>query len=145
MKKLLAVMLTFMLCLSLAACGNKLDEQADEVAEKLDGVWGTTWTAPLGQMTFVYEFSSVNGNAGKVDFYYIWDNDVMRHDYGTFDVSIQKDGVINIGYLTTTDANGNTERLKKVKEETLVYTYEDGNLTLSGNGEDSKSYFKIED
>lgn len=145
MKKIIILLLVAVMCLSFAACGNNLDKQADEVAELLDGVWGTTWTAPLGQMTFVYEFSSVNGNAGKVDFYYIWDDDVMRHDYGTFDVSIQKDGVINIGYLTSTDADGNTERLEKVKEDTLTYTYEDGTLTLSGSGEDSKSYFKIED
>lgn len=144
MKKLIALLLVAVVCLSLAACGNKLDKQADEVAEKLDGVWGTTWNAPLGEMTIIVVFDHSSGNAGKTEYYYIWDGDVITHYTGTYGVSIQTDGIVDLGHLAEIDEDGNIQKLEKVKEDTLTYTFEDGELKLM-NSDGEKTFVKIED
>lgn len=144
MKKLVTFFLIAVVCLSLVACGNKLDKQADEVAEKLDGVWGTTWNAPLGEMTIIVEFDHSSGNAGKMEYYYIWDGDVITHYTGTYGVSIQTDGIIDLAYIGEITEGGAIQKLEKIKEDTLTYSYEDGKLKLM-NSDGGKSFVKIED
>lgn len=131
MKKALSLVLALVLCLSLCACGNKLHKQADEVAEKLDGVWSTTWTAPLGKMEMVFKFEHNDGNAGTVEYYFMCDGDVLTHQTGTYGVSIQTDGTVELAYLAEIDKDGNTKKLEKVMENTLNYSYENGEIKLS--------------
>lgn len=141
MKKLVTFFLIAVVCLSLVACGNKLDKQADEVAEKLDGTWAVVWNAPIGEMAYLYEFQHGGGNAGKVECYIVLDGDVLQHYKGTYGVSIQTDGIIDLTYIGRFDGDGNIEKLEKARESTLNYTYEDGNLELI-DGE--KTLVKVE-
>ena len=144
MKKGIALLLAAVLCFSFSACGNKLGKQADEVAEKLDGVWATVWDAPLGEMAVIVEFDHSSGNAGKIAYYYIWDVEVITHYTGTYGVSIQTDGIVELTNLAEIDGVGNIQRLEKIKEDTLTYTYEDGEVRLMDSvGE--RTFVKTED
>ena len=130
MKKAISLLMALVMCLSLCACGNKLDKQADEVAEKLDGAWAAVWNAPVGEMAYLYEFEHGGGSAGKVECYIVLDGDVLQHYKGTYGVSIQTDGVVDLTYVGKYDSDGNIEKLEKIMENTLNYTYEDGELEL---------------
>ena len=69
MKKAISLFLALVLCLSLCACGSNYQKQAEEVAPKLDGKWGRSWTAPVGTMYQVYIFEFEDGNSGTAALY----------------------------------------------------------------------------
>ena len=139
MKKFLAVILVFVISLSCAGCGNKLQKQADDVAAILEGKWSATWNAPLGKMEEVYIFKNVDGNAGQFEHIYKCNGEVLTHYTGTFGVSIQEDGVIDYSHMAKIDSKGNISKLEKTLSYTISYTYEDGKVKLM---DDSRSYTK---
>ncbi|MBR2890261.1 MAG: hypothetical protein IKC09_08320 [Oscillospiraceae bacterium] len=133
MKKVIAWMIVLAMCLSLAGCGNQLEKQADEVAEKLEGTWTFSWNAPIGKMKVVFEFSNVDGNAGTLKEKMYIGGELMQNYTGVFGVSIQEDGVIDCTNMGKIGNNGTIEKLENPDSYTLFYTYEDGKLTLIYN------------
>lgn len=93
MKKTITLLLALVLCLSLCACGSNYQKQAEEVAPKLDGKWGRSWTAPLGTMYQVYIFEFEDGNSGTAVLYNQVDDTPISAWNGTFSVSTKKDGI----------------------------------------------------
>lgn len=131
MKKALSFLLTLMFCLSMCSCGNNLDKQADEVAAKLEGVWVTTWEAPIGKQTFIYEFKRSGRNAGSCEYYYTLNGEIVLHyTAGTFGVSLNENGCIDLIFLAKTDEYGNIKKLDSPNRQTLSYTYENDVLNL---------------
>lgn len=133
MKRVIALVMVLVMCLSFAGCGNKLQKQADEVAEKLEGTWTFTWDAPIGKMKVVFEFSDVNGNAGTIKEKMYMGGELIQNYTGVFGVSIQEDGVVECTNMGKIGSGGSVEKLDSPQEYTLSYTYEDGKLTLIYN------------
>ena len=130
---LLVIVVISIIIMSLSGCGNKLQKQADKVAEKLEGTWTFTWDAPIGKMKVVFEFSNVDGNAGLVKEKQYMGGNLLQIYTGVFGVSIQEDGIIDCTFTGKIGSNGSVESLDSPFENTLSYTYEDGKLTLIYN------------
>lgn len=135
MKKTTALLLALVLCLSLCACGNKYQKQAEEVAPKLSGMWGSISHTTIGDIYKLYAFEFEDGTGGNVTRLGLLDDTPISTTVGTFSVSTKKNGIINLSFDTFADNSGKKD-LDEPKEEILHYTYEDGSLNLtddSGN------------
>ena len=121
MKKTISLLLALVLCLSLCACGSNYQKQAEEVAPKLDGKWGRSWTAPVGTMYQVYIFEFEDGNSGTAVLYNQVDDTPTSAWNGTFSVSTKKDGIIDLSFHTFVDNSG-TDELDEPKEMVVHYT-----------------------
>lgn len=136
MKKAISLLLALVLCLSLCACGSNYQKQAEEVAPKLDGKWGRSWTAPLGTMYQVYIFEFEDGNSGTAVLYNQVDDTPMSAWNGTFSVSTKKDGIIDLSFHTFVDNSGADEPDEPM-EMVVHYTYKNGNLSLTDDEENT--------
>lgn len=124
MKRIIALLMALVMCLTLCACG--VDEE--KVKEELEGVWEYRWyaTAVGFECSVVYQFGD-NGSMIKTNVR----NGKETVNYGYYIVT---DDVIEI-YFT-----GESE----IQAE-LTYTYKDGVLSLVnyGDGTISDKYTKI--
>ncbi len=132
MKKIISLLLALALCLSLCACGNKLQKQAYEVAEKLEGTWGYTVTSYIaGKTTTIMTFEYSGQNAGKVTYSFLMGDKLLYCYTGTYDVSLENEGIINYQLGYEMDEKGNIQKKDTISEKTLEYTYIDGKLEFT--------------
>ena len=143
MKKAISLILALALCLSLCACGSKSQKQTYEVAEKIEGTWGYTVSSSIaGQTTTIMTFEYSGQNAGKVTYSFFMGDTLLYCYTGTYDVSLDNDGIINYQLVYEMDEDGNIQKKDSISEKTLEYTYIDGELEFTDG---IKTFVEIED
>ncbi len=76
-------------------------------------------------------FSSVNGNAGSVEWKGVReDGSVVSRSTGVFGISLNEENTIEVTYMADINEDGSIEKKEKPSTTTFKYTYEDGEVTV---------------